>query len=75
MPRVRILDSLAGQRFSFVAGEEVDLPADTAKSWVATGHAEYVTGRHIDTPERAAAAPETRRRPGRPRKPTEKDAQ
>ena len=70
MPRVRIKDSVAGLRFSFVVGEEVDLSADTAQSWVASGVAEYVTAEKVETPERRQKPVETRRAPGRPRKQT-----
>jgi len=67
MPRVRILDSIAGLRFSHVAGEELDLDGATASDWVAAGIAELVTARHIETPERSQA-PVEKRGPGRPRK-------
>lgn len=68
MPRVRMLKSVAGVRFSFRGGEEVDLPAEQAKAWVAEGLAEYAAANaKPDTPERGAA-PAERRGPGRPRK-------
>lgn len=55
--RVRNLISWAGHDFSYVPGEEIDLPDDVAAARIAEGLAEP-----CDEPE----AP--RRGPGRPRK-------
>ena len=68
MPRVRMLDSVAGLRFSYDYGQEVDMTAAEAKSWVDSGVAEYVTDEKVETPERRQKPVETRRAPGRPRK-------
>lgn len=68
MPRVRFRDSVAGVRFSYDYGEEVDLPADQASDFVRHGSAEYVTSEPVETPERRQRPVETRRGPGRPRK-------
>ena len=67
MPRIRITQSIAGLRFSYAPGEEIDVDGETASNWVASGVAELVTARHIETPERSQV-PVEKRRPGRPRK-------
>lgn len=47
MPRIRVLQSVAGVDFSWAPGEEVDVDAATAKAWADGERAELVqdTGR------------------------------
>ncbi len=42
MPRIRLLQSVAAVDDSWACGEEADVDAATAKSWVAAGMAELV---------------------------------
>ncbi|TMR11744.1 hypothetical protein ETD86_34820 [Nonomuraea turkmeniaca] len=67
MPRVRMLQSVAGERFSWRAGEIVEMSAADAKVWADGYRGELVRGEQAETPERSQAAPETaaRPRPGR----------
>lgn len=71
MVRVRILPAIQYTSYDHQAGDEVDLPADVAATWCNAGLAELVRGEQVETPEAAAAAPETtesKPRPGRARK-------
>lgn len=63
MPRVRILQAVAGERFSWRAGEIVDMSAAEAKVWADGYRGELVRGEQPETPERARAEPETTTRP------------
>lgn len=67
MPRVRILQAVAGETFSWRPGEEIDMSAADAKVWADGYRGELVRGEQAETPERGQAAPETtaRPRPGR----------
>ncbi|MEU0797168.1 hypothetical protein ABZ342_44500 [Amycolatopsis sp. NPDC005961] len=83
MPTVRILQSVAGLNFSWVAGDEIEMTDEKAAAWNDGVRGELVeTGRPappetpevVEVPERAVAeVPETpeaprRRGPGRPRR-------
>lgn len=57
--KIRILTSVAGPEFAFAAGDEPDLPPETAKALIACGHAEASTGRK--RPETTEAADVTER--------------
>lgn len=63
MPRVRILQAVAGERFSWRAGEIVDMSAADAKVWADGYRGELVRGEQAETPERGQAAPETAAKP------------
>lgn len=47
MPRIRILQSVAGVDVSYAPGEEIDAGAAMATSWVAAGLAEPVTEKAV----------------------------
>lgn len=53
MARVRFLQAVGGVDFSYVAGQEVDLPGEEASNWCVGGRAEMVRGETSETPERA----------------------
>lgn len=59
MPRVRFLQAVAGDDFSYVAGDVVDMPGARAETWADGVRAELVRGETPATPERAAPKPET----------------
>ena len=59
MPRVRILQAVAGEDFSWMPGDEIDMSARDAKVWADGFRGELVRGEIPQTPERASAAPET----------------
>jgi hypothetical protein len=72
MPRIRILQAIAGLDFSWVAGQEVDVDTDTAKAWLTGGErAELVRGETLDTPERAASTEKTTKARSRSTKPAD----
>lgn len=53
MARVRFLQAVAGQTFSWVAGQEVDMPGEEASKWADGIRAELVRGETPETPESA----------------------
>jgi hypothetical protein len=56
MPRIRILQSIAGPDFSWAAGEVVDVDAAAAKAWADGERAELVDdGKDQGGAEKAAA--------------------
>lgn len=59
MPRVRILQAVAGEDFSWLPGEEVDMSAKEAAIWADGERGELVREEQADTPERGQASPET----------------
>ncbi|MFI8297289.1 hypothetical protein ACIGCZ_15250 [Streptomyces nigra] len=70
MARIRLLTSVAGEGFSWRAGEEVDLPGAEAKKWADGVRAELVRDEPVETPEatsveRGGRKGPTRRRPSR----------
>jgi hypothetical protein len=70
VPRVRILQAVAGEAFSWAAGDEVDMSAEDAAKWADGNRGELVRGGSTETPEDGAKAAETtseRPRPARPR--------
>lgn len=74
--RVRITAAIAGEAFSYIGGEVVDLDEPTARSWCSAGMAELVEPggetpedaalpevpevAAVETPESAAPRPSTR---------------
>lgn len=62
MPRIRLLQSVAGPDFSWVAGDEVDLPGAEASKWADGVRAELVRGEKAETPERATRRSEPAKR-------------
>lgn len=60
MPRIRMLQAVAGPDFSWDAGMEVDLPGEEASKWADGIRAELVRGDAVETPE--SQAPETTKR-------------
>jgi len=65
MARIRILQAVSGNDFSWSVGDIVDLPGDEAAKWVDGYRAELVRGEKVETPETAAApekAARTRRK-------------
>ena len=66
MARIRLLTSVAGEGFSWRAGEEVDLPGAEAAKWADGVRAELVRSEPVETPEQPPAAVErAARRPAR----------
>lgn len=61
MARIRMLTSVAGEGFSWRAGEEIDLPGSEASKWADGVRAELVRTPPAETPERTAAESTTRR--------------
>ncbi|MBC3989336.1 hypothetical protein H8N00_10675 [Streptomyces sp. AC563] len=61
MARIRMLTSVAGQGFSWRAGEEIDLPGAEAAKWADGVRAELVRAAPLETPERPAAETSARR--------------
>jgi hypothetical protein len=59
MPLVRMATSVAGADFAYQAGEEVAMSPEAAQRAVAAGWGELVRGETPQTPEVAAAPPET----------------
>lgn len=51
MPRIRILQAIAGPDFSWAPGDEVDLPGVEASGWADGIRAELVRGEKTETPE------------------------
>lgn len=62
MARVRFLQAVAGQTFSWVAGQEVDLPGEEASKWADGVRAELVRGESPETPESARPEKSTAKR-------------
>lgn len=56
MPRIRVLQSVAGPDFSWSAGDEIDVPAAEAQAWADGERAELVT----DTPHTEQTATRSR---------------
>jgi len=52
LTRVRMLDSVAGTEFSASAGEEIEVDAKVAKSWLEAGLAEPVAKRAAKSAEK-----------------------
>lgn len=69
MPRIRMLQSVAGHDFSWPAGQEVDLPGEEASKWADGVRAELVRGESPATPEDAAKPERAARRRAAARKP------
>jgi hypothetical protein len=70
MPRIRMLTSVAGDGFTWEAGQEIDLPGSEATAWADGMRAELVRGTPAETPETAAPERATRkRRPAKTRAP------
>jgi hypothetical protein len=65
MARIRMLTSVAGDGFSWDAGQEIDLPGAEASKWADGVRAEMVRTRSVETPESAPAAETAARRPRR----------
>jgi len=65
MARIRILTSVAGEGFSWRAGEEIDLPGPEAAKWADGVRAELVRTAPVETPEQPPAAETAARRPRR----------
>lgn len=57
MPRIRMLQAVAGPDFSWNPGDEIDLPGDEASKWTDGIRAELVRGQTMETPE--SGSPET----------------
>ncbi|MEV8354626.1 hypothetical protein ACFVTT_38650 [Streptomyces niveus] len=55
MPRIRILQSIAGADFSWAPGEVVDVSASAAEAWADGERAELVDDKGQDGSEKAAA--------------------
>lgn len=69
MPRIRFLQAVAGDDFSHVAGDVVDMPGAQAEAWADGVRAELVRDQAPQTPERAAPKPETATAPSAPKDP------
>lgn len=65
MPMVRMLQSMASPTESWACGEEVEVSAEFAKSWVADGVAELVRSPRQRTPEDGGRSVETASRRSR----------
>lgn len=65
MARIRMLTSVAGEGFSWRAGEEIDLPGEEAAKWADGVRAEMVRADPVETPEQLPAAETAARRPTR----------
>lgn len=63
MARVRFLQAVAGQTFSWVAGQEVDMPGEEASKWADGIRAELVRGETPETPESGTSEKSTKRTP------------
>lgn len=55
MVRVRFLQAVGGDEFSYAPGEEVDLPGAQAEMWADGVRAELVRGESAETPEKSVA--------------------
>lgn len=62
MARIRMLTSVAGEGFSWRAGEEIDLPGPEAAVWADGVRAVMVRTAPVETPEQPAAAETAARR-------------
>lgn len=69
MARIRMLTSVAGEGFSWRAGEEIDLPGPEAAKWADGVRAELVRTAPVETPEQPPAAETATRRPPRRKTP------
>lgn len=69
MARIRMLTSVAGEGFSWRAGEEIDLPGAEAAKWADGVRAELVRDAPVETPEDSAAAERTGRKASARRRP------
>lgn len=58
MPRIRILQAVAGPDFSWNPGDEIDLPGEEASKWADGVRGELMRGEALETPEQAPE-PET----------------
>jgi hypothetical protein len=61
MPRIRVLQAVAGPDFSWNPGDEVDLPGEEASKWADGVRAELVRGQAAETPEGPSVETTTRR--------------
>lgn len=70
MARIRMLTSVAGDGFSWEAGQEIDLPGSEAAVWADGLRAELVRDEPLQTPETVRSRSEKAARPRRtpPRK-------
>lgn len=59
MPRVRILQAVAGEDFSWLPGDEVDMSGKDAGVWADGVRGELVRGEEPATPERGSRSGET----------------
>lgn len=71
MPRIRMLQAVAGPDFSWDAGMEVDLPGEEASKWADGIRAELVRGQSVETPESGSVETTASKRTARA-KPSEK---
>jgi len=62
MARIRVLTSVAGEGFSWRAGEEIELPGAEASKWADGVRAELVRTPSVETPEGEPAAETAARR-------------
>lgn len=69
MPRIRMLQAVAGPDFSWDAGAEIDVSGEEASKWADGIRAELVRGESVETPE--SGTPERAKRPVRKTKPDE----
>lgn len=69
MARIRMLTSVAGEGFSWRAGDVVDLPGPEAAKWADGVRAELVRAEPVETPEQPPAAETAARRPARRKSP------
>ncbi|MEV5184252.1 hypothetical protein AB0K88_31370 [Streptomyces werraensis] len=60
-----MLTSVAGEGFSYRAGEEIDLPGAEAAKWADGVRAELVRSEPLETPEQPSAVETAKRRPAR----------
>lgn len=63
MARIRVLQSIAGMDFSWVPGQEVDLPGEEAAKWADGVRAELVRAEPAERAVRTPAERATRKPP------------
>lgn len=51
MPRIRVIQAVAGPDFSWNPGDEIDLPGEEASKWADGIRAELVRGQSVEVPE------------------------
>jgi hypothetical protein len=68
MARIRMLTSVAGEGYSWRAGEEIDHPRAEAAKWADGVRAELVRETPLETPEAGPVAETSARRPAARRK-------